>query len=194
MTVLALLVPVAYLLGSIQAAVVVSRLAGLPDPRSSYSGNPGTTNMWRTAGPGWSSLVLVIDVSRAALVGWLARQSVAPDLVPWVGVVLVLGTIFPVFHGFRGGKGVATLLGFALATAPWIITVSALVAWVLVWFSTRQPFLGSLLMATLLCGGVALRGGGAGWLGAAVTLALIIARHRANVLGWLDRSEAPPLE
>ncbi len=187
-----LVLAVAYLIGSLQAAVIVAKLAGLPDPRTAHSGNPGTTNTWRTAGPGWAVVVLCLDVGRAALVGWMAHTSVVEDLVPWVGVILLLGTILPIFHGFRGGKGVATLLGFALATSPWITTSAALAAWVLVWLATRQPFLGSLLMVTVLCAGLALGCGTAGWLGATMTLGLIFLRHRPNIVRWWAATDVPP--
>ncbi|MBN2192082.1 MAG: glycerol-3-phosphate acyltransferase [Polyangiaceae bacterium] len=176
------MVVLAYLAGSVQAAVFVSRWAGKPDPRYSHSGNPGATNVYRTAGFGWAALVLLLDLGRAALVGWLARSSVPSELVPIVGLGLLTGTYFPVFQGFRGGKGVASLLGFVLGAGAVQTVGLALLAWVVGRAVTGQSFLGSLPMVTVLALGLGVDCGGFwGYLGSFGALATVIWRHRGNL-------------
>lgn len=110
------LVLLAYLCGSISSAILVCRLAGLPDPRDSGSGNPGATNVLRIGGKGAAVAVLIFDVLKGMLPVWGAR---ALGLTPfWLGLVAIaacVGHIWPVFFHFRGGKGVATAFG---AIAP----------------------------------------------------------------------------
>ena len=110
------LVILAYLCGSISSAILVCRLAGLPDPRDSGSGNPGATNVLRIGGKGAAVAVLIFDVLKGMLPVWGAW---ALGLTPfWLGLVAIaacVGHIWPVFFNFRGGKGVATAFG---AIAP----------------------------------------------------------------------------
>ncbi|VTO12361.1 acyl-phosphate:glycerol-3-phosphate O-acyltransferase PlsY [Klebsiella pneumoniae] len=110
------LVLLAYLCGSISSAILVCRLAGLPDPRDSGSGNPGATNVLRIGGKGAAVAVLIFDVLKGMLPVWGAW---ALGLTPfWLGLVAIaacVGHIWPVFFHFRGGKGVATAFG---AIAP----------------------------------------------------------------------------
>jgi glycerol-3-phosphate acyltransferase PlsY len=139
----------AYLLGSIVGSLVVGRLRGGVDIRKSGSGNAGATNALRTQGAAFAIWVIVIDIAKgwiaAALLPGLALPGVAPsgaDLAAWLPAVCafaaILGHVFPVWHGFRGGKGVATLVGayagfdFALLLplfASWlaVVTVSGFV-------------------------------------------------------------------
>jgi glycerol-3-phosphate acyltransferase PlsY len=190
--ILAALLVLAYLAGSVQAAVIVSRWAGAPDPRSDHSGNPGATNVYRTAGPGWAALVLLLDVGRAALVGWLARSWVPAALVPAVCVALLLGTFLPLFHGFRGGKGVASLLGFVLGAGAHAAVGLALAAWVAGRLVTGQAFLGSFPMVAVLAAGLGLESGGFwGWAGSFLAGSAVIWRHRANLARYRFESRRP---
>ncbi len=191
MTLVALLL-VAYLLGSVQAGVLVSRWAGKPDPRSAHSGNPGATNVYRTAGPGWAALVLLLDVGRAALVGWLARSWVPAVQLPTVCLALLLGTFLPLFHGLRGGKGVASLLGFVLGTGAHAAVGVALLAWVVGRFVTGEVFLGSFPMVAVLAAGLGLESGGIwGWAGSFLVGSAVFWRHRANLARYLLESRRP---
>lgn len=106
-----LLALLAYLLGSLSFAIVLSRLSGSPDPRSSGSGNAGATNMLRLAGRKMAILTLLGDLCKGLLPVLLARLA-GLDLQEqaWVGVCAVLGHLFPVYFRFQGGKGVATVL------------------------------------------------------------------------------------
>ena len=114
-----LLAAAGYLLGSIATAVLVSRALGLADPRSGGSGNPGATNVLRLAGRRAAALTLAGDVVKG-LVPVIAARAVdlPPGPVALVGLAAFLGHLYPVFFGFRGGKGVATALGALLGIDP----------------------------------------------------------------------------
>src|SRR5512137_1464697 len=107
-----LFVVAAYLIGSVSFAVVTSRLFRLPDPHTYGSGNPGATNVLRTGNKAAAVLTLAGDGAKGWLAVWLAQRfghafDVAAWTVPAVALAVFLGHLFPVFHGFKGGKGVA---------------------------------------------------------------------------------------
>ena len=110
----------AYLLGSLNGALLLGRLRGV-DIRTQGSGNAGGTNALRTQGPAFALGVVVIDVLKA----WIAVRVLGGPGTTWLavgcGLAAVLGHVYPVFHGFRGGKGVATLLGTLLAVSPLLL-------------------------------------------------------------------------
>ncbi len=106
----------AYLCGSISSAILVCRIAGLPDPRESGSGNPGATNVLRIGGKGAAVAVLIFDVLKGMLPVWGAYAlGVTPFWLGLIAIAACVGHIWPVFFGFKGGKGVATAFG---AIAP----------------------------------------------------------------------------
>jgi glycerol-3-phosphate acyltransferase PlsY len=139
----------AYLVASLNFSIILLKLTGHGDPRVQKSGNPGTTNTARIAGRGFAALVLVLDVARAALVQVVAAHLSPPEWVPWAALALVLGNRFPLWHGFRGGKGVAALLGFVLALNPALALLSCL-AWVGVYGLLRIPAAASMGMLLAL--------------------------------------------
>ncbi len=104
----------AYLIGSVSFAIVLSRLAGMPDPRSYGSGNPGATNVLRSGRKAIAALTLAGDGGKGWFAVWLA-SFVEPAAIYYAGIAVFLGHLFPVFHGFKGGKGVATAAGVLLA-------------------------------------------------------------------------------
>ena len=115
----------AYCLGSISFAVVVSRLMGLPDPRSYGSKNPGASNVLRTGIKAAAALTLIGDAGKGALavgltVLYTGESTVSGFDAPLAGAMAFLGHLYPVFHGFKGGKGVATAAGVLLALNPWL--------------------------------------------------------------------------
>lgn len=115
----------AYLLGSISFAIVVSRLMRLPDPRGYGSGNPGATNVLRSGSKAAAAMTLAGDAAKGWLAVWLAMlytgQAPATGLeAPLAGLCTFLGHLFPVFHRFRGGKGVATAVGVLVGVDPWL--------------------------------------------------------------------------
>ncbi|MBI5501366.1 MAG: glycerol-3-phosphate acyltransferase [Deltaproteobacteria bacterium] len=171
----------AYLVASLNWAIVVLRALGHGDPRTRASRNPGTSNVYRLAGPLWAAVVLVLDVGRAALVAWAALRLLPLELAPLAALALVLGNRFPLWHGFRGGKGVASLLGFTAVLHP-LAALFACGAWVIVSMLGRVHYVGSLAMIAALAGGAVLR---CGWgyssvLGTATALAVIVLAHSPN--------------
>ena len=137
----AVLVLAAYLLGSISSAIIVCRLMGLPDPRTQGSGNPGATNVLRIGGKKAAAITLVGD-SLKGLIPMVAGHllGVAPGGLAAIGLAAVLGHLFPVFFGFRGGKGVATALGVQLGLW-WPIGLTVAALWV---FSAKVLKISSL--------------------------------------------------
>ena len=139
----------AYLLGSIAFGILVSRLFGLPDPRTVGSGNIGATNVMRSGKKLAAFLTLAGDVFKGWLPVWLALQS---NMLMWVvaasGLAVFLGHLYPVFYKFRGGKGVATALGVMLAISP-TLALAAVVTWLLVFLVSRYSSLAALIAALL---------------------------------------------
>lgn len=189
----------AYLLGSLVGALLLGRLIGF-DIRRAGSGNAGATNALRTKGPVFAALVLLIDLGK----GWLAVVGLArlgwPPADPalareWLAVALavavVLGHVYPVWYGFRGGKGAATLLGVVLGLSP-LLAAPVLAVWLGVLALTRFVGLSTMLAAASFL--VALAGARALGLGvpppsAVVPLAAFgalatlftVYTHRANI-------------
>ncbi len=147
----ALIALAAYLLGSISFAVVVSRLMGLPDPHSYGSHNPGATNVLRTGNKLAAVLTLIGDTGKGALAVFLAAHYMGEDPAigydaPIAGAMALLGHLYPVFHRFQGGKGVATAAGVLLALNPWLgLGVLATFAIIIAFF--RMVSLASMISA-----------------------------------------------
>jgi glycerol-3-phosphate acyltransferase PlsY len=189
-----------YLLGSLNFAIVVLRLGGFPDPRTLHSGNPGASNVARIAGRPLAGLVLLLDVARSVSVELAAALFCPPDAVPWAGLALILGNRFPLFHAFRGGKGVSAYLGFVGAAQPWFALL-ACGAWLVAYLPTKIPALASMAMLLVLVG-ASLRSSSFNVVSASGTLltaALIVAGHRSNWMAWRKRGQPglaprPPAE
>ena len=193
-----LLIPLAYLIGSISFAVVVSKCMRLPDHYTYGSGNPGATNVLRTGNKKAAILTLIGDGSKGFIALVLARwilgdDSLAATLNSWVlcGVVLAvfLGHLFPVFHGFRGGKGVATACGI-LFGINWVLGLATLSTWLIVAFFTRYSSLAAMcaaIFAPVYC--VFLFGVEPMGLTLTCLCVLMLWRHRNNIVKLLDGSE-----
>jgi glycerol-3-phosphate acyltransferase PlsY len=183
---LALILLLAYFAGSVNFAIIILGLLGHEDPRTKFSGNAGTTNVYRQAGPGWAAVVLLLDTGRAVGLAALALWGLPAVLIPWVGTALVAGNRFPCFHRFQGGKGVASFLGFTIPISPWGALLSCL-AWVVVYGIVRIPFIASFFMILIL-------GGATAWAsdpratsiaGTAITVLLIFLNHWKNIVALL---------
>ena len=185
-----LFVLAAYLMGSISSAIIVSRVFGLQDPRKVGSGNPGATNVLRHSGKKAAVITLAGDVLKGALPVWVARiYGVDPMILAGVMLAGFLGHVFPVFHGFRGGKGVATAFGALAALNGWI-GVALLVIWLLTAFTFRYASVAGVvgaLVAPLLVGW--LQGGTFFIASALVMTGLMVWRHRSNVRNLLAGTE-----
>lgn len=189
------LLVVAYLLGSIPTAFLLVRLIGRGDVRTIGSGNVGATNALRAAGWRAALVVLVIDVAKGVLAVSLMRQVTdAPAWVAAAGFTAVVGHCFPVWLSFSGGKGVATAVGAFAVVAPAALAIAAAV-WLAVMVASRYVALASVTAALTLPIAVQLLvhppAAALGW--AAVTVAVVIWRHRRN-LARLLRGEEPRLE
>ncbi len=144
-------VVLSYLLGSLSFAVIVSRALGLPDPHTYGSGNPGATNVLRTGRKIAALLVLLGDAGKGWLAVWLAL-SWLPELgveQRWAAacaVAVFAGHLFPVFHRFRGGKGVSTAAGILLAIDPWL-GLGTLATWIVIALFFRYSSLAALVSA-----------------------------------------------
>ena len=175
---------VGYLCGSLASAVIVSRAMKLPDPRRGGSGNPGATNVLRTGNKKAAALTLVGDLLKG-IVPVAAAQWVSPDpAVPAVtAVTAVLGHLYPVFFGFKGGKGIATSAGVLLGIAPGAVAVG-IACWAATFLATRYVSVASILasIAIPVYAWAARRPGD--WL-VPVALTLLgvlgIVRHRTNI-------------
>lgn len=186
---------IAYLAGSINFAIIFFKIAGKADPRLAFSGNAGTTNVYRQAGIVLAGVVFLLDIGRALAVAALSMHFLDAQLLPWAGFFLVLGNSFPCFHGFRGGKGVANYLGFTALIAPWAAMFSALI-WVSAYWIYRIPFVASFFMVFVLAIGQAFNFGWrlAASTGAAATFFLILFNHRQNIIEyWKDKKEITPV-
>ncbi len=188
-------VVLAYLLGSISFAIVVSRVAGLADPRSFGSKNPGATNVLRSGNKGAAAATLILDAFKGWLAVWLAstwgpRYGVDDYGVAAVALAVFLGHLYPVFFGFKGGKGVATAFGVLIALEWWLGLATA-ATWLVIAVFFRYSSLASIVAAVfapfyyvLLVGFDAI----------AVVLivmsALILHRHRQNIAKLLAGKES----
>ncbi|HEB95332.1 MAG TPA: glycerol-3-phosphate 1-O-acyltransferase [Sedimenticola thiotaurini] len=127
-----LLIPLAYLLGSISSAIIVCRILGLPDPRTRGSGNPGATNVLRLGGKKAAALTLLGDMLKGFVPVLAANLlDLSPLILAGTGLAAFLGHLYPLFFGFRGGKGVATALGVQFGLG-WEIGGSVALIWLFV--------------------------------------------------------------
>lgn len=139
----------AYLIGSIAFGVLISKLFGLPDPRTVGSGNIGATNVARSGKKLPAILTLLGDGFKGWLPVWLALQSgMLMWVVAGVGLAVFFGHLFPIFHRFKGGKGVATALGIMLAISL-MLGVAALITWAIVFAISRYSSLAAIVAAVL---------------------------------------------
>ena len=179
----AIIILCSYLAGSVNFAILLFRVMGKGDPRVRFSGNAGVTNVKRQAGTAWAGVVLLLDVGRSVGIAALALYVLDDRFVTWAGLALILGNTFPVFHGFKGGKGVANYLGFTAFLAPVYAALSCLV-WVAVYGITRAPFIASFCMTTVMAGGTVILFSHRplSTAGTALTFLLIIINHRKNII------------
>ncbi len=145
----AALIVFSYLLGSLSTAIITSKLMGLPDPRTQGSGNPGATNVLRLGGKKAAALTLLGDMLKG-IVPMIAASALGMGdaTLALAGIAAFLGHLYPVFFGFRGGKGVATALGVLLGMS-WMAGLAALATWLLVAKIFRYSSLAALSAALL---------------------------------------------
>ena len=183
----------AYIVGSIDFAVIVSRMHGV-DIHQAGSGNPGTSNVLRTLGKVPAAMVFIGDTLKGtvgAAMGMVASGTLDP-MVHWAfaaGLAAVIGHCYPVFHHFKGGRGVATGGGVLFFTVP-VVAVIQLVIWAVVVKLTRTASIASLVIVVitvplLMWQGVA----GLSWLWVGLMIAVVVWRHRGNIQRMVSGSE-----
>ena len=184
------LVILGYLFGSISSAVVVSRAFGLADPRTVGSGNPGATNILRQGRKTAAVLTLLGDLLKGVIPVLIARAfSADPLLLALVAGAAFLGHLYPVFFGFRGGKGVATALGIYFALQPWI-GLALVITWLTVALVSRYSSLAALVAAALSPFYVWWLLPGLPYLAMSIVVAaLLLWRHRGNIERLLNGEE-----
>ncbi|HJQ76813.1 MAG TPA: glycerol-3-phosphate 1-O-acyltransferase PlsY [Acidimicrobiia bacterium] len=192
-TALALALVAAYLVGSIDFAVVVARMHGV-DIREVGSGNPGASNVLRSIGRFPAAMVLVGDTLKgviAAAIGMIAVASTDPQ-VHWAflaGLSGVVGHCYPVFHRFRGGKGVATGLGVLVFTIPLVAGI-VVASWLVLAKLTKTASVASLIVVLASVPLALWQGvGGLALVWLLVTIALVVWRHRGNIRRVIRGSE-----
>jgi len=189
----ALVILGAYLIGSVSFAVVVSKAMRLPDPHSYGSGNPGATNVLRTGNKLAAILTLLGDAAKGYVAVVMARVLIGVEVESWVlpavAAAAFVGHLFPVFHGFKGGKGVATALGILLAI-DWVLGLTTLSTWLIVAVFLRYSSLAALVSAVFApIYFIFLFGVQPMAIAIAVMSALLIWRHKANIQKLLRGEE-----
>jgi len=190
----------AYLIGSLSFAIIVSKAMGLKDPRSFGSKNPGATNVLRSGSKGAAVATLLLD----GLKGWLPVMLVkwfggdyglGDGTVAAVGLAAFLGHLYPVFFQFKGGKGVATAAGVVLGIS-WVLGLATLATWLIVAFFSRYSSLASLAAAVFAPLFYLLGDRGAWYVDKSITVmlvaisALLLYRHRENINKLLKGTES----
>ncbi len=189
----ALVILGAYLIGSVSFAVVVSKAMRLPDPHSYGSGNPGATNVLRTGNKLAAILTLLGDAAKGYVAVVIARVLIGVEIESWVlpavAAAVFVGHLFPVFHGFKGGKGVATALGVLLAI-DWVLGLTTLSTWLIVAVFLRYSSLAALVSAVFApIYFIFLFGVQPMAIAIAVMSTLLIWRHKANIQKLLRGEE-----
>ncbi len=186
-----LLAPMAYLLGSLSSAVITSRIMGLPDPREEGSKNPGATNVLRLGGKKAAVITLLGDMAKGLIPLLIAKSlDVSMEVMAVVGLAAFIGHLYPVFFGFKGGKGVATALG-VLTGYSWLAGLAVALTWIAVAFLSRISSLSALVAALLAPAYVWLLLGSPELTAASVLMsALLIWRHQDNIRRILSGEES----
>ena len=188
-------VAAAYLIGSLSFAVIVSKFYGLDDPRSYGSGNPGATNVLRSGRKKAAALTLLGDALKGLVAVLLARwlQShfgLADEVVAAVAVAVLAGHMWPLFFGFKGGKGVATALGVLLALS-WPVALICAAVWLMMAFGLKISSLSALAATVISPLASMFLVQQPSWQAAiAVIAALVLLRHRSNIQNLLSGKES----
>jgi glycerol-3-phosphate acyltransferase PlsY len=186
-----ILVLVGYVVGSISCAILVCRAIGAPDPRSTGSRNPGATNVLRVAGKKAAAATLVGD-SLKGLLPLLAGRWLGADhaMLAMIGMAAFLGHLYPIFFGFRGGKGVATLIGVLLGLA-WPLGLIFIAIWLLMAkvfrISSLSALIASLMMPPV---GYAFALPTSYLVTISIMVVLLLWRHRSNIRNLLNGGES----
>ena len=188
----------AYLIGSINSSILISRIVSGKDIRESGSGNAGATNMLRTMGKKYAVITLIIDILKGVVAVLIARLAARYGGIEWgiyaAGALVCIGHCYPVFFGFKGGKGVATSLGVVLVL-DWKIGLIVAAAAIIIMALTKYVSLGSVIGGAAFVVAEVIKGAAEGSLFSLQTLCaaiigiLLIARHHANIKRLINGTE-----
>lgn len=180
-----------YLIGSVSSAIIVSRLMRLPDPRSEGSGNPGATNVLRLGGKKAAAITLAFDIFKGIVPVVIATSLTNINwIIALCGFAAFLGHLFPVFFGFKGGKGVATALGVYLGFSVGL-GVAAIAVWLFVALASRFSSLGSLTAVTLTPVMASISPSGFSYILICLLIgALVFWRHKENIKRLTNGTES----
>jgi glycerol-3-phosphate acyltransferase PlsY len=186
-----LFIVAAYLLGSISFGIVVCKAFGLPDPRTHGSGNPGATNVLRSGKKIAAVLTLLGDAAKGWIAVWFAQRSgLSEAWIAGVALAVFVGHLYPVYYGFKGGKGVATAAGVLLAISPWL-GLSVLATWILTFAMSRISSLSAIIAAAFAPVYAAAFFGFTLTTGVVLLLsAMLVWRHKSNIQRLLSGEEA----
>jgi len=181
---------IAYTAGALNTSILVLKLKTKKDPRTLFSKNAGTTNIYRILGVKCAGFVLMTDVGKAFLISAAASWFLSVPATLWVGFFLLLGNRFPCFHGFKGGKGVAHFIGFSLFLTP-LFTLLSLAGWCAGYLFFRLPFAGSMVLVAIIGMGLARISGTdfSGTAGVIVCMGFIVLNHRSNWLALVSGNQ-----
>jgi glycerol-3-phosphate acyltransferase PlsY len=185
-----LLVPVAYIIGSISSAIIICRLMGLPDPREQGSGNPGATNVMRFGGKKAAAITLLGDLLKGLLPVYIANfLGMSAELLAIIGLAAFMGHLYPVFFKFKGGKGVATSIGVLLGFS-WLLGFAFIGTWLLIYkvgkISSVSALCASVLSpvyAWFISGDIVVVGA------SGVMMVFLLWRHKSNIQRLLNGEE-----
>lgn len=174
--------PAAYLVGSVSSAIIICRLMGLPDPREQGSGNPGATNVMRIGGKKAAGITLLGDLLKGLIPVYAANLlGASAELLAATGLAAFIGHLYPVFFGFKGGKGVATSIGVLLGFS-WLLGFAFIATWLLTYKIGKISSLSALIASVLspiyawfIVGNPILIGA------SAVMTMLLLWRHKSNI-------------
>ena len=189
-----LVVLAAYLIGSLSFAVIVSKFYGMADPRTYGSGNPGATNVLRSGRKKAAALTLLGDAVKGLIAVWLALAlqdtlDLNNGTIAAVAVAALVGHMWPVFFGFKGGKGVATALGVLLGLS-WPVALVCAAVWLVMAFGFKVSSLAALVATVISPIAAWLFGLPGSWILAIVIIAaLVLFRHRSNIKNLLEGKE-----
>lgn len=187
--VLVLSLAIGYLSGSVPYGLILTRMAGLGDVRSIGSGNIGATNVLRTGRKGLAALTLLLDALKGAVPVALAKYLLGMDAAMLAGLGAFLGHLYPVWLGFRGGKGVATFAGISLGFS-WHVLAPFAVTWIAMAFLFRYSSLAALTASVVTTASLFMVGETSlGWLYVLLT-AIVFFKHRQNIERLLSGKES----
>lgn len=185
-----IMIIIGYLAGSVNSAIITCKLLGLPSPRTVGSGNPGATNVLRLGGKKAAIITLTGDALKGlvpVLIAYLLNLS--PVYVACVALAAIIGHIFPIFFGFKGGKGVATLIGVMFGFS-WYIGLIFLGIWLLVAYTTKYSSLSSILATALIPIAVYFFYGTSPTIIFGIIAIIVVLRHHENIQRLIKGTES----